>query len=144
MDSSALVKLYSDESGHRVVRRLAAMVVSQVARVEVPAALWRKQRTGQLSAAEVQVLVADFESDWFGTPDEQSRFAVVALVPGVLEDAARLTGTHGLRALDAIQLASGRAARAAAPSCGTFAALDERLRAAAAAEGFALVPARAP
>ncbi len=42
-DSSALVKLYADESDHELVRRIDVLIVSQVARVEVPAALWRKQ-----------------------------------------------------------------------------------------------------
>jgi predicted nucleic acid-binding protein len=48
---------------------------------------------------------------------------------------------HGLRAYDAIQLAAARAARGAADGCTTFAAFDTTLRAAAAVEGFALLPA---
>jgi predicted nucleic acid-binding protein len=50
-DSSALVKLYADEVGHEQVRGLVSVAVAQLARVEVPAALWRKQRMGELSAA---------------------------------------------------------------------------------------------
>ncbi|MGH8970049.1 MAG: type II toxin-antitoxin system VapC family toxin [Actinomycetes bacterium] len=140
VDSSALVKLYADEEGHQLVRRLAVMVVSHLTRVEVPAALWRKQRIGELSPADVQVLRAEFEADWFGSPDDDRRFVAVAATSGVLDDASRLTGIHGLRAYDAIQLASARAARAADPACGAVAAFDDHLRAAAAAEGFALVP----
>jgi len=34
--------------------------------VEVPAALWRKQRTGELSAGDARLLTADFEADYSG------------------------------------------------------------------------------
>lgn len=54
--------------------------------------------------------------------------AVAARGP-VLEDAARLVATHALRAYDAVQLASARAARQA----------DAGLRTAAANEGFSLL-----
>jgi predicted nucleic acid-binding protein len=53
---------------------------------------------------------------------------------------ARLCAVHALRAYDAVQLACALAARDAVPECQTFAAFDRQLRAAAAAEGFALVP----
>jgi hypothetical protein len=42
------------------VRRRAPFVVSALSRVEVPAALWRKHRQGELSAQDVGVLAADF------------------------------------------------------------------------------------
>lgn len=48
---------------------------------------------------------------------------------------------HGLRAYDAVQLATAQAVREAAPGCAAFAAFDKNLRGAAAMEGFALVPA---
>ena len=38
-DSSALVKLYADELGADMVRALSPLIISQLARVEVPAAL---------------------------------------------------------------------------------------------------------
>ena len=47
-DSSALVKLYADEPGHEQVRQPMHLVVAQLARVEVPSAIWRKQRLGEL------------------------------------------------------------------------------------------------
>ncbi|RFU21311.1 type II toxin-antitoxin system VapC family toxin [Geodermatophilus marinus] len=139
-DSSALVKLYADEPGHEPVRAVAMLIVSQLARVEVPAALWRKARAGELSAADAGVLVAAFEADYAGTHDDPARFAAVSVVPEILDDAARLSAVHGLRAYDAVQLASARAAAEAVPSCRTFAAFDDRLRLAAAADGFRLLP----
>ncbi len=140
VDTTALVKLYADEDGARSIRLLGPLVVSEIARAEVPAALWHKQRLGELEPGEAQVLIADFEADWFGTDAEEARFAIVAAASAVLDEAARLTGVHALCVDDAIQLASARAARAAEPTCTALAAFAEPLRTAAAAEGFALVP----
>lgn len=139
-DSSALVKLYADEPGHERIRLLDLLVVSHLARVEVLAALWRKHRIGEISTTTTQVLVAEFEADFFGTAREEPRFLTVAVTPVVLDEAAKLVPVHGLRAYDAVQLASGLAARAAEPACDTFAAADADLRRAAGREGFELVP----
>ncbi len=139
-DSSALVKLYADEPGHEVVRATDHLVVAELARVEVPSALWRKQRLGELDAAAAQVLTATFEADWYGTEEEVPRFTAVATTAGVLEDAARLCAVHGLRAYDAVQLAAAVAARDAVPECRTLLVFDRRLRAAAAAEDFSVAP----
>lgn len=140
-DTSALVKLYADEIGHMDVRRLAEpLVVSQLARVEVPSALWRKRRTGELTPEDASLLTEAFEADWFGTQDEESRFLVVRPIAPILDNAARLVAAHGLRAYDGIQLASALAANEADFACRTFAAFDEGLRAAAAAEGLTLAP----
>ena len=133
VDSSALVKLYADEDGATAVRRLDAMVVSAVARVEVPAAIWRKTRLHELDAAEARLLVDDFEADWHGTPEAHPRFAPVAAAGDVLETSAHLAAVHGLRAYDAIQLGSAITARVAAPVMRVFAAFDAALRDAAAA-----------
>lgn len=139
-DSSALVKLYADEPGHEEIRSLVAIAVSQIARVEVPAALWRKHRSGQLAAEDAQILTAQFEADFFGTRAEP-RFVALTLTPTLLSRAARLCASHGLRAYDAVQLSSALIAREADATCTSFAAHDGVLRAAAAAEGFLLLPA---
>lgn len=119
---------------------MEVVVVSCLARVEVPAAFWRKRRTGELSETDAATLSASFEIDYAGTADQPARFLVIGVPPPLLEDAARLVAVHGLRAYDALQLASARAARSADPSCDTFACADTALRTAAAAEGFALLP----
>lgn len=139
-DSSALVKLYADEPGHDDVRGLTSLAVAQVARVEVPAALWRKQRMGELSASDARLLTADFEADYFGTEAEPPRFAAAMASAAILDEAARLCAVHGLRAYDAIQLATALAVRRADQDCTVFAAFERSLRTAAAAEGFDLVP----
>ena len=133
-DSSALVKLYANEAHASEVRKRDLFVVASVARVEVPAALWRKVRMGELAEGDAAVLTRVFETDW---NDVGGLFVIVALVPRVLEDAARLVATHGLRAYDGVQLASALAARASDPQIDEFATYDKGLLAAAAAEGFA-------
>ena len=62
-DSSAVVKRYSGEPGSEQVRALPALVVSAPARVEVPAAIWRKVRTGQLPPQYAAVLTTAFRLD---------------------------------------------------------------------------------
>jgi predicted nucleic acid-binding protein len=138
-DSSALVKLYATEAGSGEVRSLDGLVVSQLARVEVPAALWRKHRMGGLTVAQVGVLIAAFEADYYGTHDEPPRFPAVAVSDLILDVASRLAGVHGLRAYDAIQLATAQLVRSADPDCRTFAAFDTDLCKAAVGEGFALL-----
>lgn len=138
-DSSALVKLYADEPGYEDIRPLVAIAVSQIVRVEVPAALWRKHRLGELVASDAQILTAQFEADFFGTT-AKPRFLALTLTPTILDGAARLCASHGLRAYDAVQLSSALVAREADPTCTSFAAYDDALRAAAAAEGFLLLP----
>ncbi|WP_219419526.1 type II toxin-antitoxin system VapC family toxin [Pseudonocardia nigra] len=131
------MKLYADEPGNEMVRALGQLLVAQIARVEVPAALWRKHRMGEVSATAVGLLVGEFEADWFAA--DPPRLAVVRMTSLVIENAARLTGGHELRAYDAVQLASALAVRAADPDVARFAAFDRTLRAAAVAEGFTLV-----
>jgi len=135
-DSSAIVKLYADEEGHERVRAIDAMIVSAIARVEVPAALWRKNRMGELNAHDAHTLVRAFEHD---LSSSSGRLVAVALTNEILEHAAGLTAPHGLRAYDAVQLASARAARHADPECTTFVAFDSELSVAAAREGFSLL-----
>jgi predicted nucleic acid-binding protein len=138
-DTSAIVKLYADESGTATVEAVPLLVVSQLARVEVPAAIWRKHRMGELSAADAAILVAGFESDYFGTEDRPTRFFVASVTPYILDQAARLVATHGLRAYDAVQLATACLVGTAVPEGIAFLAFDKALCSAAAAEGLDLI-----
>jgi predicted nucleic acid-binding protein len=138
-DSSALVKLYADEVGAELVRTLSPLVISQLARVEVPAALWRKHRIGELSAADATILISAFEADYFGTEEGPERFLTVGATAPILDAAAQLAGTHGLRAYDSVQLASACSALREAPEGMHFAAFDQSLRTAAAREGLQLL-----
>ncbi|HEX4357668.1 MAG TPA: type II toxin-antitoxin system VapC family toxin [Pseudonocardia sp.] len=109
-------------------------------RVEVPSAIWRKQRMGELSAEDAAILVAAFEADYHGAGEGSPGFAPVAVRPVILERTARLLAVHALQAYAAIQLASALTVTEVVPECSGFAVLDRRLRAAAALEGLALLP----
>jgi predicted nucleic acid-binding protein len=135
-DSSALVKFYADEDGHAKVRRHRTFVVSAIARVEVPAALWRKNRAGELSAEDSALLAADFAADWH---EADGPFLPVAVHGQVLERAVVMVSRHGLRGYDAVQLACASAAREADPQVDGFLCFDADLSAAAAREDFLLL-----
>lgn len=67
-DSSALVKLYADEIGHEAIRAIRTrLIVSQLARVEVPSAISRKQRMRHPPTEDAALLVSEFEFDLFGS-----------------------------------------------------------------------------
>jgi len=132
-----------DEAGHDAVRLLSDLAVGQMARVEVPAAFWRKHRRGELDATDAAVLTSAFEADYYGTFDERPRFVVVGATPAILDEAATLCARHPLRGFDAIQLASALAVRELEAGVTTMVAYDRTLRAAAAAEGLAVLPATA-
>ncbi|TFC17384.1 PIN domain-containing protein [Cryobacterium algoritolerans] len=136
--TSAIVKLYADEEGSEIIRSLEAMQVSQLCRVEVPAVLWRKIRMNALTQRDAHVLVRAFENDLFGA---DGPLVPLRISSAILDDAATLVESYGLRAYDAVQLASARTAREIEPDCRSFAAFDDQLRVAAAAEGFQLIPA---
>lgn len=134
------MKLYADEAGHETVRELDTFVASALARVEVPSALWRKTRTGELSDSAASLLVRAFEIDFHGDLDSTSRFTVVSLTESILVAAAREVARASLRAYDAVQLASALAVRDLDPLCSQFACFDADLRRAAGHAGFTLLP----
>ncbi|GLY68303.1 type II toxin-antitoxin system VapC family toxin [Amycolatopsis taiwanensis] len=143
-DSSALVKLYAPESGYETIRSLTDLIVSQLARVEVPSAIWKKHRMAAMSASEARAMVDQFEADYFGVGDQPPRFAVVPISEVVLDVAARRTGIHGLRGYDAIQLATAQVVASADRDCREFACYDKALSAAAIGEGFRVLPSEQP
>lgn len=138
-DSSAVVTAYATAEAN-VLPESARVVVSALARVEVVSALWRKLAIGDTTIDDALRMVRQFEADWRGEESSPPRYDAIVLGEPLLIRAAALTGTHQLRSLDAIQLASALAARDAEPGCQTMAVLDARLRRAAATERFDLLP----
>lgn len=135
------MKLYADEDDHDLVRSIEPpIVVSALARVEVPAAIWRKHRCGELDREDAMILAGTFAADYAGTVDVPARFLAVRVADRLLERAADLSGEYGLRAYDAVQLASALAARRIDERCATFAAFDGDLTTAAAETGFRTLP----
>jgi uncharacterized protein len=97
------VKRYIREPGHEAVRplfrrRAAAAAISGI---EVPAALWRRAREGDLAEARARALVEQAKADL-------AEMILVEVRRGVIERAQRLVEQHPLRAYDAVQLASAR------------------------------------
>jgi predicted nucleic acid-binding protein len=139
-DSSAVVKLYANEDGAEQVRALPTpLYVSALARVEVPAALWRKQRTGEMSIDDVTTLIERFTSDFYDTTEARHRLSSLAVSARIINRAADLLGKHVLRAYDAVQLATALTLRTSDPETG-FACFDAQLITAGTAEGFHMLP----
>jgi len=140
-DASALVTRYVADTGRDTPARASVVVISAVSQVEVASAIWRKQRMGELSPSRARVLVDAFLRDLHASYRQPSATAGVTYLPvatstAVLDDAASLVGIHGLRAYDAVQLASAVLARAADPAVSELITYDVALHRAAAAEGF--------
>ena len=103
LDSSALVKRYIEEPGSESVEDLVAVAsvcgVSEVAFVEIAAALARAARGGRIDPVAARKARRALEEDW-------SDFARLKLDSRTLREAADLGWGHGLRAYDAVHLAS--------------------------------------
>jgi predicted nucleic acid-binding protein len=130
-DASALVKLYVWEPDTDAVPSVdVPAMISELTRVELPSAFWRKHGLGQFN---------EFAADYYGEGG-QLRFAVMRISDVTVSTAAGLVARADLRAGDAIQLASAVVARQVGREVTAFASFDARLRDAAAVEGFTLVP----
>lgn len=129
-----MLKWYSDEQHSAEIRAITGpCLVAEIAQVEVAAAMWRKQRLGQIPSGDARILCTAFAAD----VSAAGRFAVVAATSSVIGHAAELVARHPLRAYDAMQLATALAARSAGVIA-AFACFDSQLNRAAAAEGLAL------
>ncbi|MDK2896290.1 MAG: hypothetical protein PWP04_410 [Candidatus Atribacteria bacterium] len=133
LDTSALVKLYVEESGSQRVReeieKVEVVATSRIAYVEARAGFSRKLREGELKKREYRQVVEDFERDW-----------VNYFIMEVSEDVARLGGSltedYPLRGFDALHLASALILQNRVRSGVYFLCFDEQLKRAAQAEGL--------
>lgn len=133
LDTSALAKLYIIEPGGKGVQSLVEgnedrLFTSIATYAEVLSVLARCLREKRLSREAYRWQKSSFLEGW-------GAFHVVELTAPVLAPAARLIERHRLRGFDAIQLCS--ALWVGKP---LFACFDRRLRQAAAAHGFTVVP----
>jgi len=133
------VKRYADEEHSQLVRAVDAVVVSDLAVVEVVAAIWKKARMGELDEPRAWVLVRRSRRELTGS--HALRVTAIPVVPTIVAQAATLTGRHGLRAYDAVQLASATAAQQMAAGSFSLLCFDAGLRAAAIREGLTVSPA---
>jgi predicted nucleic acid-binding protein len=111
------------------------VATSLIAYVESRAALSRRRHAGDLSLTDYRRLLHDLEADW-------ERYVRIEITEGLVREAARVAETHGLRAYDAIHLASAMLLRERMGEDTMFASWDRNLDVAAAHEGFQLLRPR--
>ena len=138
LDSSALVKRYANEPESDLAQAVSDLVIaSDLSTVEVPAALWRKHRVGEISAPDTQLLCRRFLADVSASnPDRNT--VLMRVSDDILHTAIGLVARHPLRAYDAMQLASALAASHIFGDC-SFGCFDRQLSTAAAIEGLPLL-----
>ncbi len=133
LDTSSLVKLYVEEEGSQAVRsqvsKATAVATSTIAHVEARAAFARKHREGGLSEEEYDHVLGHFRQDW-------AAYLAIDVSDAIVTLAGDLTERHDLRGFDAIHLASALALRDKLQSSIVFSCADERLTAAAEAQGL--------
>jgi predicted nucleic acid-binding protein len=107
-DTSALVKYFHLESGTDQVVELIdnaenQIWVSDLARIEFISAFYRKLRRGDIDSTQLQESLSSFDIEW-------DQFNQQPLSDTVITEADKLmrkkASKYGLRALDALQLAS--------------------------------------
>jgi len=137
-DSKAIVPLCVDGPEAPPTRALLragrSMAVWWATRTECVSALARQVREGSIGPrgeAQARAILTAFGQAW---SEVQPSEAVRTL-------AERLLAAHELRAADALQLAAAVQWRGGPPTGAQFVSFDGRLRGAAYAEGFALLPA---
>lgn len=139
-DSSGMVKRYINETGTVWVQSLNDLqaghdrVIAEITGVEMTAAVTRRLRRGDTTAADAASAIinieADFSGDYFLLETSQSR----------IREAMSLTQKHGLRGYDAVQLATALFLRVQCRTLGQpdpiVITSDVELAAAAVAEGL--------
>jgi hypothetical protein len=133
LDASALVKRYVQEPGtddiRRLSRRRSRLAASALSFVEIPSALSRRARAGDLpldAAREHSARVAR---------DLGEMHVILPRTP-VLDIASDLVWRHPLRAYDALQLASAVWLARETQLALTFVCADRKLADAATAQGL--------
>lgn len=136
-EPSAIVPLFISEPFSRQASELLGSKPDLVAwwgsRVECLSALRRRERKGDLDAGDVRVAIERLEALAGGWTEVLPTDAVRA-------GAERALAVHPLRSADALQLAAALTWRRNPSQHPEFVCLDERLRDAAAREGFAVLP----
>ena len=144
LDTSALVKLYVDEPGSERMMELASedadhdLAICSVTQVEFHAAIWKRRRTGESDEIAVRQAAESFEDEF------RSSFLLCSVVNRTLDLASAMVSQHGLRAYDAVQLASCLALARTMREPLTFVCADRRLLRAAEGEGLPVLDPNQP
>lgn len=121
LDSSALVKLYHEESESQMMQETLSqsaesLILSEIAKLEFHSAIWKKVRTGDLGEQSAVSVISFFQDDY-------PNYQWINIDSKIIDHASRLLmkhGIRGLRTLDAIQLASALRSKVGECSCLTF------------------------
>ncbi|HUY75354.1 MAG TPA: type II toxin-antitoxin system VapC family toxin [Ktedonobacterales bacterium] len=162
-DTNVLVKLFVyDETSYWAIGVEASkaprhqIIVAEIARVELPSALYKLERiTPTIQAGQTDLALKRFQRYLDADHDyRRSRFTVMHLNTALFATASALllryrTGRpKALRSLDALQLASALVARQTLPESShgdlRFVSADKQLRGCAQQEGFVVVDPNAP
>lgn len=136
VDSSALAKRYLTETGSLWVAALLdprsgnTLVIAEITRIEVAAALAARQRAATISLAERDALVNLLLRHC------DTEYRIIALNSAIVSRAVALTQQYRLRGYDAVQLATALAVATVLPDL-TLITADDDLLSAARAEGLA-------
>lgn len=142
LESSALVKRYSAETGSTFVIKLMKPSVKnrlyavKITEVEVCAALMRKQKGLTMTATAATKSITRFRRNF------AARFVKSDISDSLISDAIRLSELYTLRGYDAVQLAAALEANGERVLLGlsplVFVSADVELNNAAQAEGLAV------
>ena len=130
------MKRYVEEDGTAQVERLlreGPAATCRLSEAEISAAFARRGRAGELGEADRAVALGRLRADLV-------RLQVVELAPAIVSRVHSLLDRHPLRAGDVLQLAAAIALRESAGVVVEFVGFDDRLNAAARAEGFTVRP----
>jgi predicted nucleic acid-binding protein len=131
-DSSALVKRYVREIGTEAVldliHRAELLLASRLTWLEITSAIVRVAQSGRLSAPSEIIRAVD--------DDFSTLIGILEVTPAVIADARQAALRHGLRAADAVQLATALTARLWHGDDIRFVCADQRLLAAARSESI--------
>lgn len=141
LDASALVKRHVDERGSRetleFTARAEVVATSLISRAEVAAALAKAVRAKLLEEDEAREAQRAFAAQW---PD----IARIPVTEALVSRAETLAWDHGLRAYDAVQLASAVLFQESVGTAVRLATFDKQLWDAARRAGLEPWPDRPP
>ncbi|MBV8357915.1 MAG: type II toxin-antitoxin system VapC family toxin [Deltaproteobacteria bacterium] len=133
LDTSAVVKLYAYEPGSPATRRAVAeadqIASSLITYTETRAALNRKYRSREIDVATFARSKAEFEADWQG-------FVIMPVDAQTIRSAGEFAEQFGLRAYDAVHLATANGFSRETGSQVRFMCFDSALNRAASTLGL--------
>jgi predicted nucleic acid-binding protein len=137
LDTSALVKLYIEETGFTIIRNLVnnsdIVATSKISYVETSAAFVRNREESAITEKNYHQVIRDFKADW-------DACYTIEISESILYLAGDLTDIHKIKALDAIHLASSLILSRRLQDPVVFACWDSLLWKAAKKEGFNMAP----